>query len=175
MSWFNIRKPSLAVAATMLVLLTASACTVQPLNAVKPGASVTAATSYSVEIREVDNRVGQQVRNHLIFALNGGSQLAADIYSLDILVSARTLNISIVTSTKAPTASQVTVIAIYTLKEIDGQETIATGTRQAIASYDRTSQSFANQRAEIDAENRAAREVAEQLRLLIAATLSGLE
>ena len=122
-----------------------------------------------VEVLEVTNRVGQQVRNKLIFALNGGKEPIGAAHSLKLIAVANKAAISVVTSTKAPTAAQVTVSVIYTLKEKTKGEIIATGTRQAIASYDRTNQSFANQRAERDAEDRAANEVAEQLRLLISA------
>ena len=70
------------------------------------------------------------------------------------------------------TAGTVTVIARYELVSSDTGKSISNGTRQANASYDRTGQVFANNRAERDAENRAAREVAESLRLAIASDLN---
>jgi len=52
------------------------------------------------------------------------------------------------------------------------KQIIHRGSRFASAAYDKTSQSFASERAQRDAENRAAREVAEQLRFAIASDLS---
>lgn len=173
MLWFSqFIKPTQVLVVSTTVALALSSCTVQPLNSTKPSAALAPTALSNIEILSVSNRVGQQVRNQLIFALNGGKEPLGAVHSLKLIVVARKAAISVVTSTKAPTAAQVTVSAIYTLRQKAGGEIIATGTRQAIASYDRTKQSFANQRAERDAENRAANEVAEQLRLLIAATLA---
>lgn len=167
----KVAKYLLKLPALAIILLAISGCTVQPLNAVKPNAALAPDSLSNVEILNVTNRVGQQVRNKLIFALNGGKQSIGSIYSLKIVAIARKAAISVVSSTKAPTAAQITVSVNYTLKRKTNSEIIATGTRQAIATYDRTNQSFANQRAERDAEDRAANEVAEQLRLLISTTL----
>lgn len=173
MSWFNrLIKPTQTLITSTLVVLALSSCTLQPLNSTKPDAALAPTALSNIEILSVNNRVGQQVRNQLIFALNGGKEPVGAVHSLKLIVVARKAALSVVTSTKAPTAAQVTVSTIYTLKQKADGEIIATGTRQAIASYDRTNQSFANQRAERDAENRAANEVAEQLRLIIAATLA---
>ena len=173
MLWFERVKFSVWKLPILVIsLLAIASCTVQPLNAVKPDAALSPTAYSNIEILDVSNRVGQQVRNNLIFALNGGKQPIGAVHSLKIVAVVRIAAISVVTSTKAPTAAQVTVSVTYTLKEKAKDEIIATGVRQAIASYDRTNQSFANQRAERDAENRAANEVAEQLRLVIAATLA---
>ncbi len=173
MSWFSqICKSTWIMAISAIAALVLSSCTIQPLNSTKPNTALAPTALSNIEILNVSNRVGQQVRNQLIFALNGGKEPVGAAHSLKLIVVARKATISVVTSTKAPTAAQVTVSAIYTLKQKSDGEIIATGTRQAIASYDRTNQSFANQRAERDAEDRAANEVAEQLRLLIAATLA---
>ncbi len=174
MSWFNQRTGSTLIASILIATsLGFSGCTIQPLNAVKPESSLTPVSRLSgIEIPEVSTRVGQQVRNQLIFGLNGGAQPTGETHTLTLRVTANKATIAVVTSTQAPTAAQVTVTANYTFTKKPGNEVLATGIRQAIASYDRTNQSFANQRAERDAENRAAKEVAEQLRLVISATLA---
>ena len=160
MSWFSkICKSTRILASLAIAALVLSSCTIQPLNSAKPDAALVPTAFSNIEILDVNNRVGQQVRNRLIFALNGGKEPAGAVHSLKLVVVARKAAISVVTSTKAPTAAQVTVLVTYTLKQKADGETIATGIRQAIASYDRTNQSFANQRAERDAEDRAANEV----------------
>jgi LPS-assembly lipoprotein len=174
MSWFKKSTRSLILTGLLAISsLGLASCTVQPLNSVNSPGSVSPSELAGVEIPEVTTRVAQQVRNHLIFGLNGGGQPSGATHVLKLNVSASKIDISVETSTQSPAASQVTVTAQYTLSENSNKQTIATGIRQAIASFDRTNQSFANQRAERDAENRAAKEVAEQLRLIIAATLAG--
>ena len=69
-----------------------------------------------------------------------------------------------------PTAAIETVRASYTLVDSNGT-VVATGNRQFAASYDVPRQEFAAVRAQLDAENRAARELAELLRLAIAQDL----
>ena len=68
-----------------------------------------------------------------------------------------------------PTARTLTLISSYRLTKA-GQP-IATGRRQVASQYDVPRQEFASLRAEIDAENRAARELAELLRLAVAQDL----
>jgi len=72
------------------------------------------------------------------------------------------------------TAGTVTVTARYDLVDLKTNETIASGSRDASASYDRTGQVLANNRATRDAENRAAKEAAEALRLAIASHMNRL-
>ena len=173
MLWFNqISRPASLAPILAVVLMALSSCTIQPLNASKPGTALTPSQLSGVEILEVSNRVGQQVRNNLIFGLNGGNNPTGTTHTLSLVVTAAKAVISVQTSTKAPTAAQITVTTNYTLRDRANGDIIASGLRQAIASYNRTNQSFANQRAERDAEDRAANEVAEQLRLVIAATLA---
>ena len=71
-----------------------------------------------------------------------------------------------------PTAGTVTMTARYVLSGTTSGETIASGQRQIVSSYDVPRQEFAAYRARLDAENRAARELAELLNLAIAQELS---
>ncbi len=63
------------------------------------------------------------------------------------------------------------MLASYTLTDSKGT-VVANGNRQFAASYDVPRQEFAALRARIDAENRAARELAELLRLALAQDLA---
>lgn len=179
------RKPAARVSrrigavALSLSLMALAACTVRPLYS---NAGVAAGTSVgqsaglsSIAIKPVSTRYGQEVRNHLIFGLNGGAgQPANPLYSL-------TLNVTAVTSSAAkiqraleeePTASMMTVAASYVLTDAKTGKVVAQGRREASSSYDVPRQSFAALRAQRDAENRAARELAELLRLAIGQDLS---
>lgn len=68
-------------------------------------------------------------------------------------------------------AYSVTVTAVYELKDIATGASIKRGTSRGTASYDRSNQQFANERARLDAQDRAARIIADDIRLRLASTL----
>ena len=71
-----------------------------------------------------------------------------------------------------PTSQTVTVTAKYVLRKSADDSVIRSRQVTASASFDVSIQEFANVRALRDAEDRAAREAAEQMRGLLAADLS---
>lgn len=159
-----------------LAALLAAGCTVQPLYSPAPGESALSAPAAlaSIGVAEVDSRVGQQVRNRLIFLFGGGAgQPASADYELEIKVLAVTENALAIqtTVTDEPTAEKVTVSVNYRLVRTSDGVTVSNRKTRATASYDVSGQEFANTRAERDAENRAAGEVAERIRALVAADL----
>ncbi|WP_367717262.1 LPS assembly lipoprotein LptE [Nitratireductor sp. GISD-1A_MAKvit] len=161
------------LAGLALALIAASGCTVRPLMATPDANSSGIATSTdlsSITISPVDTRYGQEVRNHLIFLLNGGSGQPANArYTLDLSVtrsSSAAARVQVRTDNE-PTSSLLTMSAKYTLKDASTGAVVASGTRQISSVYDVPRQEFAALRAKRDAENRAARELAEQLRLAL--------
>ena len=146
-----------------------SACTVQPLAGGGSSAYRGEALYY---VEPVDTRVAQQVRNALIFGLNGGRNPAEAPYRVKLLVTATNRDVAVETSRQAPTSARVQVDTAWTVtrQRQSGAalpEIVASGERTAIAAYDRTVQRFANKRALLDAENRAAAESAERVRLAV--------
>lgn len=182
MSWpeaVRRRSPAGMVAALLAAGLTASACTVRPLysDAVAPGASAPmAAQLASVSVNPVTTRQAQEVRNHLIFLLGGGQgNPDAGAYSLNLRVASQSTAAAVVqvtATTDSPSSSLLTMSASYSLIESATGRVVSTGRRQISSTYDVPTQRFAALRAERDAENRAARELAEQLRFAIAQDLS---
>ena len=131
----------------------------------------------NVAVDEVGTRVAQEVRNQLAFRLHrGGAAPASPEYRVALKVSPSVTALATVDRLDEdggrPSARRLSVRATYTLIKTDGNETIASGKRVAAASYDLTGQRYASARARIDAENRAAREVAESVYLAIAAKLA---
>ncbi|MGJ0557733.1 LPS assembly lipoprotein LptE [Methylocystis sp.] len=172
--------PAVAIFAALAVSLAVPAgCTVTPLysNAsaqAGAGAGVAADLS-SIAIKPVETRYAQEVRNHLIFLLNGGSgQPPAARYTLALRVTALNESAAVVqiAEENEPTAGTVTLITSYALTDNETGEAVSNGTRQISASYDKPRQEFAALRAQRDAEDRAARELAELLRLTLAQDLS---
>lgn len=160
-----------------LVLPLASACTVQPLYSNpasgKPQGAVTADLS-SIAIKPVKQRYAQQVRNHLIFLFGrGAGQPAAPAYTMTLVVTAQHQSAAVVQvgDDNEPTAGTVTMTARYTLADANG-EVVASGQRVLASQYDVPRQEFAAYRARLNAEDRAARELAELLNLAIAKDLS---
>ena len=168
-----------AVPLALCALIGLAGCTVEPLNATKsmvaPGepASVVQILA-ATEVAPASTRISQQVRNELLFALNGGKPLPDGRYKISLVVTPTSTFVSIETDVQAPRAAQVQVRVDYALIDKTTGNTVSTGNRTALASYDRTPQSFANQRAERDAQNRAAKEVARQIRLAVGQTIAKL-
>lgn len=172
-----LRRAALCGLVVSAVLL--SACTVRPLYSSAPltaGSQVGAAAELaSISIKPVKNRYAQQVRNNLIFALGqGAGEPASPVYSLELGVTELVESAAIVqtqTDEDEPTAGTVTLTANYVLTDARTGTKIATGKRSIASSFDKPREEFASYRAQIDAENRAARELADLLRLSVAQDL----
>ncbi|TPK89323.1 MULTISPECIES: LPS assembly lipoprotein LptE [unclassified Mesorhizobium] len=170
----------LAVCGMAAALALVSACTVRPLYSnqpLSPGSQLSASAELgSISIKPVNTRYAQQVRNNLIFAFGQGSgEPASPAYTLDLGVTELVESAAIVqvqTQEDEPTAGTVTLTANYVLRDTATNTVIAVGKRSIPSSFDRPRQEFAAYRAQIDAENRAARELADLLRLSIAQDLA---
>lgn len=163
--------------AAILAVFTAiwlSACTVQPVYGPGPGGTPVASTLRSIVIEPVDTRVAQEVRNKLIFYLTGGGEVADPEYRMRLRVTSSETALGITREGSAPVYS-VTVSVSYTIYRYGSEDIVVRETARGTASYDRSNQNFANIRAKRDAENRAAAQVADKVRIRIAAaTATGL-
>ena len=172
-------RSTLAALAALAVL--SAGCTVQPLYGTAPvsatGAPATgmAAELASIEVAPVNDRVSLEMRNHLIFLLTGGGgRTESPRYRLELAASVRRAAAARITRRvdDEPTSQIVTVTATYRLVDARTAQLLATGTRSAMAAYDLSRQEFSALRALRDAEDRGAREVAELIRMAVAADLS---
>jgi len=174
---FRVAVAALAVSAA----LAAGGCTVQPLYGSGPAASAGAAgnmgaTLASISVDPVATRQALQVRNHLIFLLSGGAGNPPNpAYDMRIIVSsgssaAATVQLS--NTEQSPTSSLLNMTARYTVKDRATGEVVASGLRRISSAYDVPRQQYAAVRSQRDAEDRAARELAEQLRFAVAEDLS---
>lgn len=156
-----------------------SACQFRPLYSNDQGAvGYQGASLANLSVDEVETRTGQQVRNHLIFLLSGGAapvnpthEVRLRITDTNTVLAAKIKDFQDGVQ-KGNTAGSVRVTASYEIYDFQKKEVVYRGTRFASASYDQTSQSFSAKRAQRDAENRAARELAEQLRFAIGSDFS---
>jgi LPS-assembly lipoprotein len=166
MWWHNHCVAALLAAAAMGL----AGCGVQPLYGTTVGGGERlAAAMETVEVTPIPGRVGQKVRNELIFASTGGGGGAPKQYKLDIVVKQSIIRELVKLSGDA-TGEVLELSASYKLRDGSGK-VVMQGKAVSRAAYQRFEQIFANVRAEYDAEDRAARTVAETIRTRLAAYL----
>lgn len=162
----------------MITALSLQACQFQPLYGSDSGSLASGSSSLAtISVAEVEERSAQQVRNHLIFLMTGGANPANPSHEVRLRISQNKTVLAARVANRdsgqvGNTAGSVQLNASYEIYDTTTRQVTHRGSRVTSASYDRTSQSFASERAERDAENRAARELAEKLRLAIASDLA---
>lgn len=163
--------PKPLLAALALLALGLAGCGLQPLYGSTASGSRLAAVMSGVEVAPVPGRVGQRVRNELIFENTGGSGSAPKTsYTLDIVIKENVTNELVRISGDAK-AQVYELDATFKLIGKDGR-VLLEGKAKSRAAYERFETIFSNVRARQDAENRAARTVAESIKVRIAAYLS---
>ncbi len=132
------------------------------------GASLRTALK-DVEIAPIEGRVGQQLRNDIIFELSGGAGNPVGA-PFRLQLSVATSNFSAILD-PASGLSQAETIALdvtYKLKDVANDKFVLTDKAIARVTVDSTNQRYARIRAIRDAENKAAQIVAEHIRSRIA-------
>jgi LPS-assembly lipoprotein len=163
----NLRLVGLA--AGLCAILALTGCQVKPLYATDSG---TQQAMSSIDFSESDDRVELEVRNSLVFLAGGGaSEPVNPQYDVDFNVTTRYIGVLLDLKDDLPRAGRVELRAEFTLKRHGTEEILRTGKRRAVALVDYPGQEFAKIRATRDAENRAARELAELMRADIASWL----
>lgn len=157
------------LAATVAVPVTLGAC--QPLYGTSTGGTAMKDVMAQVEINTIPGRVGQQLRNELIFATTRGGHTQPAAYTLNIAVRESVEDL-LVERTGNVGGQAYNLTAEFRLARVGTGEVLIEGRSHSRAAFDRYEPIFSNVRARIDAENRAARAVAENIRTRIAAHLS---
>jgi LPS-assembly lipoprotein len=124
---------------------------------------------HDVEIAKIDGRVGQEVRNDIIFELSGGEGNPTGApYRLNLQIATNSYNAIIDVTTGLPQTETVAFDVSYKLQDVANDKIVLTDKAIARVSIDRSQQRYARVRAVRDAENRAAKIVAEQIRARVA-------
>ena len=126
----------------------------------------------AIAVDPIPDRIGHYLGDELIFAFNGTGSTVTPRYRLSVTIHERVDTPLVDTVSGRATAANVLVDADYKLTPIGGGEPVTSGTAFMTASYDRTSQRFANIRAARDAEIRDAKALAEQIHTRVAAALA---
>ena len=117
----------------------------------------------SVSITTIPGRVGQRIRNELKFQTTRGGDQQAPKYTLDVALTERVT--STLVSREGDSASQIySLDAKYSLVDQQTKKVLLQGNSYGRAGFERFGSIFANVRAREDAENRAARTVARDLK-----------
>jgi len=126
----------------------------------------------SVSFGTIPGRVGQKIRNELIFQSTGGGDALPPEYHLDVAI--REQVISTLVRKDGDSQSQVyNLEAKFQLIRIADKKILLEGKSYGRASFERFDSIYSNVKAREDAENRAARTVAQDIKTRLAAFLSG--
>jgi LPS-assembly lipoprotein len=178
-AWKSGRTPALRAwavvpACTLLLGLTLSACGsdgFRPLYGTTASGVGLEEKMAQVRIAPIPSRVGQRIRNELIFQSTGGGTPPTPLYTLEIAIT-ESVTSTLVQSTGESLSQIYNLNASFRLVSIKDKQVLFQGTSQGRAGFERFTSIYSNVRAREDAENRAAKTVAEEIKGRLAARLS---
>lgn len=157
-----------AAGAALLLAASLGACNVRPMyGELSTGATVMDDLK-AIDIEQADDRIEQKVRNELIFAFTGGGYASDPRYRLRIILTRLEGDLGVEEFNDVPAAYMMHVSANFYLLDKETGRQLMTGKSFANTSYDFSTQRFANVRAKRDAEDRAAKVIADDIRTRIA-------
>ena len=164
----------LALSLVLAVTVTLSACGdgagLRPLY----GAGATGNVGESlkqVDFSPIPGRVGQRIRNEMIFQSTGGGEALPSTHRLEVVL-AETLTSTLVNSQGQAAGQIYAVQATFRLVDTKDKKVVFQGVSHARAGFERFESIYSNVRAREDAENRVARTIADDLKTRLAAYLS---
>jgi len=178
-AWKSGRTPALRAwvvlpACTLLLGLTLSACGsdgFRPLYGTTASGVGLEEKMAQVQIAPIPSRVGQRIRNELIFQYTGGGTPPPPLYTLEIAIT-ESVTSTLVQSTGESLSQIYNLNASFRLVSIKDKQVVFQGTSQGRAGFERFTSIYSNVRAREDAENRAAKTIAEEIKGRLAARLS---
>jgi LPS-assembly lipoprotein len=124
-----------------------------------------------VDFSPIPGRVGQRIRNEMIFQTTGGGNPLPPTHRLEVVLS-ESLTSTLI-NVQGEAAGQVySVQASFRLVDTKDKKVVFQGTAHARAGFERFESIYSNVRAREDAENRVARTIADDLKTRLAAYLS---
>jgi LPS-assembly lipoprotein len=173
-AWGRLSRPVLALAAAGFL----AGC-FQPLygdHSVVGGAGLDDKLS-SVNVQQIpapkgtpESRIAVELRNNLLFAMNGGAGQTSPAYQLAIRMSTSRISTIVDVTSGRPDIENEAIDVTFTLTEMATGRVVVTGQAFARASYDipGSEQRFARIRALRDTENRTAGVIADQIKSRLA-------
>jgi LPS-assembly lipoprotein len=176
---FALRRRPIARACLALAL--AGGLTACGDSAFRPLYAPTASGDYvpeqlkKVDFAPIPGRVGQRIRNDLLFQSTGGGNPLPPQYRFEVVLQENlTSTLVSVTGENAgrPSGAVYSVQASFRLIDNRTKKVVFQGASHARGAFERFESIYSNVRAREDAENRAARTIAEDLKTRLAAYLS---
>lgn len=172
------RYPGLRVmggVAAVLALLALAGCAggdgFRPMYGPTASGAGVQARMAAVDVTPIPSRVGQRIRNELIFQSTGGGLPEKPQFRLDITIR-EALGSTLVKSSGEALSQIYTLDANFKLIRLSDKKVVMEGASHGRADFERFQQIYANVRAREDAENRAARTIADDIKTRLAMALS---
>src|SRR5262245_52908260 len=144
---------------------------IRPLYGATPSGAGLQERMAQVDVAPIPGRVGQRIRNDVIFLTTGGGQPIPPTHRLEVTI--RESVISTLVRIDGDSLGQIYAIeASFQLININTKKVVFKGTSHARAGFERFQAIYSNVRARDDAENRAARTIADDLKTRVATSLS---
>jgi LPS-assembly lipoprotein len=148
----------------------------RPLYGTTASGASTQARLAQVEFAPIPGRVGQRIRNELVFDSTGGGGASGGppTHRLEVVVKESVLS-TLVTNQGDALGQIYSIQASFRLIDLKSKDkkVVFQGASHARAAFERFESIYSNVRAREDAENRAASTVAEDLKTRLATYLSG--
>lgn len=168
----------LALGAGLALAVLLSGCQVRPLYGTSTGEFGSTPSPVAAELAAIDldpisgqsaNKDASRVLyNELTFRFERGAAAPSKKYRLKVLADLSSAEVGVERFADVPSAYTMTMNSTFVLSDIATGETLMTGRSFRSASYDFSSQRFANQRALRDAYERVAKSVADDISARIA-------
>ncbi len=156
----------LTLVSISLSAISLSACGFQPLYATNSRADIVATLS-QISIEAPDTRETQFVTNALYLSLSSSQK---PVYRLKLSSSSSIADLAIERDSRVTRANYRQTVK-YELMEIKTNQTIITGSSSHAASYNKVASEFANDQAKLNASQRTAKAIAQDIKLQIAVKL----
>jgi LPS-assembly lipoprotein len=162
------RRSLLQLAATLPL----AGCGLRPLYGTEQGTISVASDLAAVAVPEQQTRAGQLVRNQLLIIMGAGN--ASPLYTLDLKFTERNSSVSSLPRTTTNRV-QYNLSVAYKLTKITDAKQLLAGSLFSFVQYDTLRQPVADLQAKRDAMERATTELAQDLRLRVAAYFADLK
>ncbi|MEM8811965.1 MAG: hypothetical protein AAGF59_05045 [Pseudomonadota bacterium] len=136
------------------------------------GSSGVPAALRTIKVRDPSSRGEQFFYNELIFLLRGGREAEDPTHRLEYRLQERQTALSVQVLSDVPQSFILNLSAVYSLWDINEDRVVHQGSSFAESSFTFSNQRFAFQRATLDARERAAHVIADEVRTQLATFFS---
>lgn len=117
----------------------------------------------AIDVSPIENRIGQKTRIYLTDAFTTKGAAEKSLYTLDVTLT-KSVESQGIRRDETATRGRLSLRASYSLTEAESGAGLQSGNARATASFDILEDQFASKVAEADAEERAAKSIAEDIK-----------